>query len=63
MLMSFYGSIGNIMAGWGIDKLFENIYDQKAESVLLIKLQRMALFENSNEEGVNNIDLEVTQTL
>ena len=83
MLMSFYGSIGTIMAGSGIDKLFENIYGENAvkhmltgkavsratrahiltESALLIKLQRMALSESLNEEGVTNVDLELIQTL
>ena len=83
MLMSFYGSIGTVMAGSGIDKLFENIYGQNAvkhmltgkavsranrahiltESALLIKLQRMALSESSNEEGITNVDLDLIQTL
>ena len=82
MLMSFYGSIGTIMAGSGIDKLFENIYGQNAvkhmlsgkvvarankariltESALLIKLQQIALSENSNN-GVNNVNLEDIQML
>ena len=33
--MSFYGSIGTIMAGSGIDKLFENIYGQNAVKHML----------------------------
>ena len=30
MLMSFYGSIGTIMGGSGINKLFERVYGSNA---------------------------------
>ena len=35
MLMSFCGSIGTIMAGSGIDKLFQNIYGENAVKNML----------------------------
>ena len=35
MLMSFYGSIGTIMAGSGFDKLFHNIYGKNAVKNML----------------------------
>lgn len=35
MLMSFYGSIGHIMAGSGLEKVFETAYDGNAVKHIL----------------------------
>lgn len=38
MLMSFYGSIDTIMAGSGIDKLYQNIYGENSVKHYSVKL-------------------------
>ena len=35
MLVSFYGSMGTIMEGSGISKLFQSIYDEDATNYII----------------------------
>ena len=46
-LLSFYGSIGNIMDGLGISK----------ESALLMKLQELALKANTHQSDKRGLDI------
>lgn len=43
MLMSFYGSIDKIMAGSGIDKLYQNIYGENSVKHYSVKLTGTAV--------------------
>lgn len=43
MLMSFYGSIDTIMAGSGIDKLYQNIYGENSVKHYSVKLTGTAV--------------------
>ena len=78
MLISFYGSIGTIMAGLGIDELFQNVYGENSVKYMLsgaranrahilsestLLIKLQQIALSESENSTNNVNLEVIQKL